>query len=110
MAGKVLDKKIDKNGCYISHRPQCRIPVRHLKSDRCLKGVSNGSGPSMSDCLIKRLNLIEFIPDTVGRFMVHNIGLSVDIEKDFLQLSIAPENRDFPRFFFPSKAEELTIY
>lgn len=38
--------------------------------------AKDGSGPSLSDCLIKGLNLIEMISDAVDRFRLYNIGLS----------------------------------
>ncbi|GFV21854.1 integrase catalytic domain-containing protein [Trichonephila clavipes] len=57
------------------------------------------SQPFLNDCL-NRGPLIELIPDIIDRFRLYPIGLSSDIEKAFLQLSIIPEHRDYLRFFF----------
>ncbi|GFY63815.1 uncharacterized protein TNIN_500471 [Trichonephila inaurata madagascariensis] len=34
------------------------------------------------------------------------IGLSADIEKAFLQIGIAPDDRDYLRFFYPNNERE----
>ncbi|GBM67716.1 hypothetical protein AVEN_244301-1 [Araneus ventricosus] len=52
-------------------------------------------------------NLIEQIPDIIDRFRSYPIDISADIEKAFLQLGIAPEHRDFLRFFYPTENEEI---
>ncbi|GFX09457.1 putative RNA-directed DNA polymerase from transposon X-element [Trichonephila clavipes] len=44
-----------------------------------------------------------------GRLRLYPIGLSSDIEKAFLQLSIIPEHRDYLRFFLPT-VKETKIY
>ncbi|GIY78875.1 uncharacterized protein CDAR_475171 [Caerostris darwini] len=72
--------------------------------------AKEGNEPSLNDNLIKGLNLIELIPDIIDRFRLHKIGLSADIEKAFLQLSVAPEHRDFLRFIHPSETDELVVY
>ncbi|GFW49722.1 putative RNA-directed DNA polymerase from transposon X-element [Trichonephila clavipes] len=54
-----------------------------------------GNNPSLNDCLLKGPNLIELIPDILDRFRMYPIGLSADIEKAFLQISVTPEHRDF---------------
>ncbi|XP_035232115.1 uncharacterized protein LOC118203921 [Stegodyphus dumicola] len=65
--------------------------------------------PSLNDCLNRGPNLIELIPDIIDRFRLYSVGLSSDIEKAFLQLSIIPEHRDYLRFFLPT-LEEPMIY
>ncbi|GFV45675.1 DUF1758 domain-containing protein [Trichonephila clavipes] len=39
------------------------------------------------------------------RFRLYPIGLRADIEKAFLMLSVHPKDRDYLRFFYPSKGE-----
>ncbi|GFW12609.1 DUF5641 domain-containing protein [Trichonephila clavipes] len=41
------------------------------------------------------------IPDILDRFRMFPIGISPDIEKAFLMLSVVPKDRDFLRFFPP---------
>ncbi|GFY45761.1 integrase catalytic domain-containing protein [Trichonephila inaurata madagascariensis] len=53
------------------------------------------------------VNLLEVIPDVLDRFRLYPIGLSADIEKAFLMLSVAPKDRDYLRFFYPIKEGEL---
>ncbi|GFW16376.1 integrase catalytic domain-containing protein [Trichonephila clavipes] len=65
--------------------------------------------PSLNDCLNRGPNLIELIPDIFDKFRLYTIGLSSDIEKAFLQLSIIPEHRDYLRFFLPT-VKETKIY
>ncbi|GFY58167.1 putative RNA-directed DNA polymerase from transposon X-element [Trichonephila inaurata madagascariensis] len=50
---------------------------------------------------------LSVLPD--GRFRLYPIGLSSNIEKAFLQLSIIPEHRDYLRFFLPT-VKETKIY
>ncbi|GFV63500.1 uncharacterized protein TNCV_1551631 [Trichonephila clavipes] len=53
--------------------------------------------------VIKRAEKV--IPDILDRFRLYPIGLSADIEKAFLMLSVHPKDRDYLRFFYPSKEE-----
>ncbi|GFX71582.1 putative RNA-directed DNA polymerase from transposon X-element [Trichonephila clavipes] len=66
-----------------------------------------GNNPSLNDCLLKVPNLIELIPNILDRFRIYPIGLSADIEKAFLQISVTPEHRDFLRFFYPHENNEI---
>ncbi|GFU53957.1 integrase catalytic domain-containing protein [Trichonephila clavipes] len=47
------------------------------------------------------INLLEVIPEILDRFGLYPIGLSADIEKAFLMLSVHPKDRDYLRFFYP---------
>ncbi|GFW88112.1 uncharacterized protein TNCV_217841 [Trichonephila clavipes] len=51
------------------------------------------------------IKLQKVIPDILDRFRLYPIGLSADIEKAFLKLSVHPKDRDYLRFFYPSKEE-----
>ncbi|GFV20491.1 DUF1758 domain-containing protein [Trichonephila clavipes] len=63
---------------------------------------------SLNQCLFTGPNLLELIPDIIDRFRLYPIGLNADIEKAFLQLEIAPKDRDYLRFFYP--CDEEVIY
>ncbi|GFY52048.1 uncharacterized protein TNIN_309571 [Trichonephila inaurata madagascariensis] len=52
-------------------------------------------------------NLIELIPDILDRFRMYPIGLSADIEKEFLQISVTPEHGEFLKFFYPYENNEI---
>ncbi|GFT77399.1 DUF1758 domain-containing protein [Trichonephila clavipes] len=61
--------------------------------------VSSLGLPGIHDSLLKGTNLIELIPDILDRFRMYPIGISADIRKVFLMLSVAPKDRDFLRLF-----------
>ncbi|KAF8785753.1 hypothetical protein HNY73_011259 [Argiope bruennichi] len=81
------------------------------KLDTCPKSVQDYGTASMLvntfDKSAPGPNLIEQIPDIIDRFRSYPIGISADIEMAFLQLGIAPEHRDFLRFFYPKEDEEI---
>ncbi|GFT05030.1 integrase catalytic domain-containing protein [Trichonephila clavipes] len=62
---------------------------------------------SLNQCLFTGLNLLELILDIIDRFRLYPIGLNADIEKAFLQLEIAPKDRDYLRFFYPCDEGEV---
>ncbi|GFW33130.1 uncharacterized protein TNCV_2110581 [Trichonephila clavipes] len=64
--------------------------------------------PSLNECLLKGTNLIELLSDILDRFRMYPIGISVDIEKAFLMLSVVPKDRDL-RFFSP-RSEGRIVY
>ena len=53
-----------------------------------------------TDCLYKGPCLNPLLFDILLRFRVHNIALTADIEKAFLQISVATEDRDYLRFLW----------
>ena len=69
------------------------------------------NGPSLNDCLYKGPSLTPFIFDALMKFRVHDIGITADIEKAYLQISVYPPHRDFLRFlwFANIKDKELLI-
>ncbi|UYV65880.1 hypothetical protein LAZ67_3005787 [Cordylochernes scorpioides] len=73
---------------------------------------STKGGWSLNDCLAKGPNLLELIPDIMLRFRLNKIGIVADIEKAFLQISVAKEDRKFLRFLYwkEGKQENLRIY
>ena len=50
-------------------------------------------------CTLDRL-LTPMIFDVMARFRVHKVAPTVDIEKAFLNVAIAPEHRDYLRFLW----------
>ncbi|UYV72978.1 hypothetical protein LAZ67_10001373 [Cordylochernes scorpioides] len=83
-------------------------PVRPVFDASC----KTKGGWSLNDCLAKGPNLLELIPDIMLRFRLNKIGVVADIEKAFLQISVAKEDRQFLRFLWweDSKQENLRIY
>ncbi|GFW22676.1 DUF1758 domain-containing protein [Trichonephila clavipes] len=88
---------------YLPHRP-----VIKAGSTTRTRPVFNASShvlgsPSLDDCLSTGPNLIEIIPTILNRFRWNYIGVTSDIEKAFLQVSISEKDRDYLRFFWLGK-------
>ncbi|GFU44975.1 uncharacterized protein TNCV_4234931 [Trichonephila clavipes] len=69
----------------------------HLSTDK------NQGSPSLNDCLSTGPNLIEIIPTILNRFRRNYNGVTSDIEKAFLQISIREKDRDYLRFLWLGK-------
>lgn len=95
---------------YLPHRP-----VVKENSTTRIRPVFDASakdkqGPSLNQCLETGPNLIELIPDILLRFRQHKIGVSADIRKAFLQISIHEADRDFLRFLWVDSEGNEIIY
>ncbi|GFV04826.1 putative RNA-directed DNA polymerase from transposon X-element [Trichonephila clavipes] len=98
----------------LSVLPDGRPVIKQASQTMKIRPVFDASArdknqPSLNDCLKRDPNLIKLIPDIVNRFMLYPIGISSDIEKAFLRLSIIPEHRDYLRFFHPT-VKKTKIY
>ncbi|GFT71676.1 uncharacterized protein TNCV_4689691 [Trichonephila clavipes] len=97
---RVPDLKLNKECHYLAHRPVIKLDSQTTKIRPVFDASASEKGkPSLNECLLKGTNLIELIPDILDRFRMYPIGISADIEKAFLMLSVAPKDRDFLRFF-----------
>ncbi|GFW64997.1 integrase catalytic domain-containing protein [Trichonephila clavipes] len=63
----------------------------------------NLGSPSLNDCLSTEPNLIEIIPTILNRYRRNYIGVTSNIEKAFLQISIKEKDRDYLRFLWLEK-------
>ncbi|XP_008484712.1 uncharacterized protein LOC103521378, partial [Diaphorina citri] len=59
---------------------------------------------------VQRPNLIEKIPSALAKFRQRKIGVSGDITKAFLQISVAPNDRDFLRFLWQTTDGQLKVF
>ncbi|GFT93756.1 integrase catalytic domain-containing protein [Trichonephila clavipes] len=99
---RVADLELNKECHYLAHRPVIKLDSQTTKIRPVFDASTSEKGkPSLNECLLKGTNLIELIPDILDRFRMYPIGISADIEKAFLMLSVAPKDRDFLRFFSP---------
>ncbi|GFT56979.1 uncharacterized protein TNCV_189771 [Trichonephila clavipes] len=97
---RVPDLELNKECHYLAHRPVIKLDSQTTKIRPVFDASASEKGkPSLNECLLKGTNLIELIPDILDRFRMYPIGISADIEKDFLMLSVALKDRDFLRFF-----------
>ncbi|GFT76985.1 uncharacterized protein TNCV_1098871 [Trichonephila clavipes] len=98
---RVPDLELNKECHYLAHRTVIKLNSQTTKIRPVFDASASEKGkPSLNECLLKGTNLIELIPDILDRFRMYPIGISADIEKAFLMLSVAPKDRDFLRFFF----------
>ncbi|GFY08405.1 DUF1758 domain-containing protein [Trichonephila clavipes] len=94
---------------YLPHRPVIKLNSQTTKVRPVFDASASQRGKLfLNECLHKGVNLPEMIPDILDRFRMFLIGISADIEKAFLMLSVAPKDRDFLRFFSPgSEGQEI---
>ena len=85
---------------YLPHHQVVREDKSTTKVRIVFDASSKENGPSLNDCLYKGLQLNPLIFDILLRFRIYPIVLTSDIEKAFLQISVAPEHRDFLRFMW----------
>ncbi|XP_054720641.1 uncharacterized protein LOC129230265 [Uloborus diversus] len=107
---ELSNSEIDMPAHYLPHRPVIKekgtTKIRPV-FDASSKGPNH---PSLNDCLETGINLIETIPSILARFRVGKIGVVADIKRAFLQISVNKEDRDFLRFLWYNKNNELTIF
>ncbi|UYV64112.1 hypothetical protein LAZ67_2006597, partial [Cordylochernes scorpioides] len=110
---RIQTDKDDTLEYFLPHRAVVKsgsstTPVRPVFDVSC----KTKGGWSLNDYLAKGPNLLELIPDIMLRFRLNKIGVVADIEKAFLQISVAKEDRQFLRFLWweDGKQENLRIY
>ena len=86
---------------YLAHHPV----VRQDKQTTKVRVVYDASakrngGPSLNDCLYSGPALSETIADVLARFRCHKTALVGDLEKAFLMISVAEDDRDALRFLW----------
>jgi hypothetical protein len=80
---------------YLPHHPIVRKDRETTKVRVVYDALSKESGgPSLHQCLYTGPPLTEKIEDILMRFRVHKIALAGDIEKAFLMISVAEEDRN----------------
>jgi len=96
---KVPVYDLERWGHYLPHRPVYKEESVSTRIRPVFDASAHELGkPSLNDCLEKGPNLIEIIPNILERFRKHEVGVTADIEKAFLQLQVAPADRDYLRF------------
>ncbi|XP_006813289.1 uncharacterized protein LOC102807951 [Saccoglossus kowalevskii] len=62
--------------------------------------------PSLNDCLESGSAITNDMLDILLRFRTHQIGLTSDIEKAFLNVNLADEDRQYTKFFWLQNADD----
>lgn len=107
---RVPEDEVKNRGHYLPHRP-----VIKENSTTRIRPVFDASAKSklkhaLNECLETGPNLIELIPSLLTRFKEKKIGVTADIRKAFLQISVVPEDRDSLRFLWkPASNPEQSV-
>ncbi|XP_031350458.1 uncharacterized protein LOC116176124 [Photinus pyralis] len=96
---------------YIPHRPVIKSASVTTK----IRPVFDASAreklsPSLNDCVQKGANLIELIPNILLGFRKQRFGVTNDIKKAFVQISIDDRDRDVLRFLWVDSEGREIIY
>ena len=85
---------------YIPHHAVIRRDKETTKLRIVFDGSAKENGPSLNECLHTGPSLYQGILEILLRFRMLHVGLIGDIEKAFLMVSVAPEDRDVLRFLW----------
>ena len=90
---------------YLPHRPVFRDD-KTTKLRIVYDASAKVNGVSLNDCLYKGPCLTPLIFDALLKFRLHNIAISADIEKAYLQISVFPPHKNFLRFLWFDEINE----
>ena len=85
---------------YLPHHAVVRRNKETTKVRVVYDASARSAGPSLNDCLHTGPRFDQHIFDLLLRFRTHPIAITADIEKAFLMVSIAEEDRDVLRFLW----------
>ena len=88
---------------YLPHREVIRLDKDITKLRVVYDASTKRGGPSLNDCFYSGLPLTPMIFYVRARFRAHKVALTEDIEKEFLNVAIAPEHRDYLRFLWVNR-------
>ena len=99
---------------YLPHREVLRPDKETTKLRIVFDASAKNNGPSLNDCLDSGPSLLPLLYDILLRFRAKNVVLIGDIEKAFLNISVAPQHRDTMRFLWvddvQSKDPKVVVY
>ena len=85
---------------YIPHHAVVREDKQTTKLRIVYDASARNGGPSLNDCLYTGPTFGQNILDILLRFRLYRVAVTADIEKAFLMVSVAAENRDALRFLW----------
>lgn len=85
---------------YLPHHGVIREDKLTTKLRVVYDASAKNNGPSLNDCLYAGPSFGQRIADILLRFRLYPVALVADIEKAFLMISIAEEDRDVLRFLW----------
>ncbi|XP_006812926.1 uncharacterized protein LOC102804955 [Saccoglossus kowalevskii] len=97
------------SGHYLPHRSVKRdsssTPIRIVYDCSATSGIGQ---PSLNDCLERGPPLLNDLTAMLVRFRSNPVALASDIEKAFLQIRLADEDRKYTKFLWLSDINDLT--
>ena len=95
---------------YLPHRPVIREESITTKIRPVFDGsATDQNGLSINDALYTGPKLQNDIVDILIRFRTHQVALTADISKAFLQIQLSEEDKDSCRFFLPTENGSLRV-
>ena len=95
------EQKVDRPIFYMPHRPAVRETAVSSKVRPVFDASARGyNGVSLNDCMEVGPNLLSNLTEILLRFRRWYIGISSDVEKAFLQISVSEGDRDVHRFLW----------
>ena len=91
---------------YLPHQAVVRQNKETTKVRVVYDASAQSTGPSLSDCLYAGPKFHQRILDILLRFRAHRIPLTGDVEKAFLMISVAEQDRDVLRFLWFNDATQ----
>ena len=85
---------------YLPHHGVIREDKATTKFRIVYDASARTTGPSLNNCLYAGPSFGQRIADILARFRIYPVGLIADIEKAFLMVSVADEDRDVLRFLW----------
>lgn len=96
---KIQEMPTTERTHYLPHHAVIRRDKDTTKLRIVYDASARSRGPSLNDCLHTGPKLQQSIFDLL-QFRTHRVGLTADIEKAFLMIGIAEEDRDVLRFLW----------
>ena len=107
---KVTSPPLVGNTTYLPHRPVISEDKATTKVRIVYDASAKNKGPSLNESLYKGPCLTPLLFDVLLRFRAHDIALTADIEKAYLQISVTESERDHLRFlWFDNIKKILTL-
>ncbi|XP_059052926.1 uncharacterized protein LOC131847378 [Achroia grisella] len=96
---------------YLPHRPVIKEESLTTKIRPVFDASAKDKyGKSLNICLDTGINMLDKIPKLLNGFRKGGIGITADIAKAFLQISITPLDRDMLRFLWWDKDNKLITF
>ena len=86
---------------YMPHKPVVRDTAVSTKGRPVFDASAKGyNGVSLNDCMEVGPCLLSNLTEILLRFRRWKVAITADVEKDFLQISLRPGDRDVHRFLW----------